>query len=59
VVDIDTETALNAAKLSFDKNLPMADAIIYTIAVKYNATLWTQDADFQDFSGVMYYPKKG
>ena len=58
VVDIDTETALNAAKLSFDKNLPMADAIIYTIALKNNATLWTQDTDFKDFPGVKYYPKK-
>jgi predicted nucleic acid-binding protein len=57
VVDLDTETALNAAKLSFEKSLPMADAIIYTIAEKYRATLWTQDADFEGLSGVKYFPK--
>jgi len=57
VIDIDSETALDAAKLSFEKTLPMADAIIYTIAIKYNATLWTQDSDFEGMAGVKYFPK--
>lgn len=58
VVDLDTEIALNAAKLSHDKNLPMADAIIYTIGEKYQATLWIQDADFKGLPGVNYFPKQ-
>jgi toxin FitB len=58
IVDLDTETALNAAKMSHDKNLPMADSIIYTIAEKYNAILWTQDADFKGLPGVKYFPKE-
>lgn len=59
VIDIDSETALDAAKLSFEKSLPMADAIIYTIAKKYRATLWTQDSDFEGLAGVKYFPKGG
>jgi len=57
IVDLDTEIALNAAKLSHDKTLPMADAIIYTIAEKYGAILWTQDADFEGLPGVKYFAK--
>lgn len=59
VIDIDSETALDAAKLSFEKSLHMADAIIYTIAKKYRATLWTQDSDFEGLAGVKYFPKGG
>ncbi len=58
IVDLDTEISMNAAKLSHDKNLPMADSIIYTISEKYSATLWTQDADFEGLPGVKYFPKK-
>lgn len=36
----------------------MADSIIYATAKKYNATLWTQDADFKDFENVKYIEKK-
>lgn len=57
VIDIDSETVLDAAKLSFEKSLPMADAIIYTISNKYRATLWTQDSDFEGLAGVTYFPK--
>ena len=58
IIDLDTEIALNAAKLSHDKKLPMADSIIYTIAEKYQATLWTQDSDFDGLPGVRYFPKE-
>ncbi len=58
VVDLDAPMALLAAKLGFEHSLPLADSIIYATAQKYNATLWTQDADFADLSGVKYKPKK-
>jgi toxin FitB len=57
VIDVDSETALDAAKLSLEKNLPMADTIIYTIAKKHRATLWTQDSDFEGLAGVKHFPK--
>lgn len=54
VVSFDDTTALLAAKCSIDYNLPMADSIILTVAQLNQATLWTQDADFRDISGVNY-----
>ena len=57
VIDIDSEIALNAANISSEYNIPMADSMIYAITKKYNATLWTQDVDFKDLIGVKYFEK--
>jgi toxin FitB len=57
VVDLDSILALNAAKLSVDLRLPMADSIILVTARWYNAVLWTQDADFRELEGVRYVEK--
>jgi toxin FitB len=48
VVDLNVEMAINAAKISVELRLPMADSIILATARAYSATLWTQDADFQN-----------
>lgn len=60
VVDLNFETSIQAAKLSHESKLPMADSIILTTAYIYNANIWTQDADFKDykdFKFVKYFPK--
>ena len=57
VVDLTAELALSAAKLSLQHRLPMADCIILATAQLHNATIWTQDSDFKDISGVKYFPK--
>ena len=57
LVDLNTAIALNAAKLSVDLRLPMADSIILATAREYRATLWTQDADFKEMDGVQYFAK--
>ena len=54
VVDISAELALKAARLSVDHRLPMADAIMLASARAFDATLWTQDADFEGIPGVRY-----
>lgn len=54
VVMLDTTLALSAAKISMDLRIPMADSIILATARAYNATLWTQDADFEGIAGVEY-----
>ena len=57
-VDLDLELSLLSAKISFENKLPMADSIIYATALKYDATLWTQDEDFNNIKGkVKYFPK--
>jgi predicted nucleic acid-binding protein len=58
VVDLDAATALLAAKISVDLRLPMADSMMLATARAYNATLWTQDADFKGIEGVEYVEKR-
>jgi predicted nucleic acid-binding protein len=58
VADLTQEIALNAADLSAQYKLPMADSIILATADAYHATLWTQDVHFKDLPGVQYIEKK-
>lgn len=58
VVDLDVEIALSAAKLGHTHKLPLADSVILATARRYQATLWTQDADFEGLEGVRYFSKK-
>ncbi|NIR32204.1 MAG: type II toxin-antitoxin system VapC family toxin [Gammaproteobacteria bacterium] len=57
VVALDGELALTAAKLSADHKLPLADSVMLATARAHDATLWTQDADFESFEGVRYVSK--
>ncbi len=58
VVDVTSEIAISAAKLSYEKKLPMADSLILMTARMNGAVLWTQDSDFQNFEDVKYFNKK-
>lgn len=57
VIDCDEATALYAAKISIEKKLPMADALIYATAVLHHATVYTQDAHFEGLPQVRYFAK--
>jgi predicted nucleic acid-binding protein len=57
VVDLDGPLALAAAKLSADSKLPLADSVVLATARQFEATLWTQDADFEGLPGVRYRAK--
>ena len=57
VVDLDAPLALAAAKLSADSKLPLADSVMLATARRFEATLWTQDADFEGLEGVRYRAK--
>ena len=58
VIDVNSSIAMQAAKLSYEKNIPMADSIIYTTAQINGAIVWTQDADFKGLESVKYFTKK-
>ncbi len=58
VKDLTISLAINAAKVSFQKNLPMADSIIFATANIYKCIVWTQDSDFENLPGVKFFPKK-
>jgi len=54
VVPLDEGLALEAAKLSVIKKLPMADSIVLATAWSRRAVLWTQDADFEGMDSVQF-----
>jgi predicted nucleic acid-binding protein len=57
VVHLTPNIAMNAAKLSLQHNLPMADSIILATAQAYRCIIWTQDSDFRNIEDVKYFPK--
>lgn len=57
IVDLDAALALRAAQVSLHHRLPLADSVILAAAQAYEATLWTQDADFAEIPGVKYIEK--
>lgn len=57
VIDLSPTIALDAARVSLDYQIPMADSIIWATAQKFEAQLWTQDSDFKDMKNVTYLPK--
>lgn len=58
IEDIDDSLSLQAAKISCEHKIPMADSMIYAVALKYNAVLWTQDEHFEGLPSVKYIEKK-
>ena len=58
VVDLDLATALEAARLSIQHRIAMADSVMLATAQRHRATLWTQDADLDGLPGVKYYVKR-
>jgi len=57
VADLTQKIAINAANISHEHKLAMADSIILATAQAHKATLWTQDADFEGMDGVEYISK--
>jgi predicted nucleic acid-binding protein len=59
IVDIDIHLAAQAAQLSVQFKIPMADSLLLATAQKYKAILWTQDKHFENIeSGIKYITKK-
>jgi len=54
VVELTASLALDAARLSAELKLPMADSIMLATARAQRAVLWTQDAHFEKIEGVRY-----
>lgn len=57
VVDVTSPIAMDAAKLSAELKLPMADSLVLSTARTFGATLWTQDADFDGLPNVKFIKK--
>lgn len=58
IVALDQTIALNAARISDQLKIPMADSIILATARAYKAEVWTQDVDLQGIEHVHFISKK-
>lgn len=54
VCELDERLALNAARLSQRRKLPLADSVILATAHAHSATLWTQDEHFRGLKDVNF-----
>ena len=57
VADLTAEIALEAAKISHDHKIPMADSVVLATARTYEATIWTMDSDLKKFDRVKFFQK--
>jgi len=58
VVELTLALALDSARTSLGRRLPMADSVMLATAEAFGAVFWTQDADFSDVEGVKYIVTK-
>jgi predicted nucleic acid-binding protein len=59
VIDLSTALAIDAARLSVELKIPMADSIMLATSMSFDAVLWTQDSDFTGIENVKLIMKKG
>lgn len=57
VLELDLSLAIQAARISHERKIPMADSMILATARACDAELWTQDSDFEGIDGVRYISK--
>jgi uncharacterized protein with PIN domain len=57
VIDLTSELAIEAAAVGHEEKLAFADSIIYTVAKKHNATIWTQNEHFAGKANVRFKAK--
>ena len=58
VVDLDSAIAIEAARLGYKHNVPLADGVILATAYMRKAIIWTQDADFKGLRDVKFVERK-
>jgi predicted nucleic acid-binding protein len=58
VIELDSVTAINAAKIGHETKLPLADAVIVATGRIQHAVIWTQDSDLKDVEGVKFVKKQ-
>ena len=57
VLELTDRRAIAASTASNLHGLAMADAAMYSLAQEFNATFWTQDADYQALAGVKFFAR--
>ena len=57
-IPIDASIADEASSLGARHKLALADSLIYAVALRHQAELWTQDHHFESLPGVRFFEKK-
>jgi toxin FitB len=57
VIDLDSDLALEAAVIGHEDKLAFADSVIYAVAKRHQAMVWTQDEHFAGREGIQYKPR--
>ena len=57
VLEITDDRAVAAAGVASSNKLAMADAMMYSLALEFGATFWTQDVDYQGLPSVHFFAK--
>ena len=57
VIDVDASISIEAARISQEMKIPMADSLIYATAKQNDAIVWTQDSDFKNLDNVKFIKK--
>ena len=57
VLELSDQRAIAAAEVAQRYRLAMGDAVMYSMALEFDATFWTQDVDYQGLPKVEYLPK--
>ena len=57
IIPLDSQIALKAAKIKYDKKIGLADAIVIATAEENNAMILTGDEDFKDVDNVIFIGK--
>lgn len=57
IADLTADIAVEAARISFEHKIPMADSIVFATARTHEAKVWTLDSDFQKFPAVKYFKR--
>ena len=57
ILPLTENIALEAATISINHKLAMADSLIYATAQIEGAAIWTQDDDFEGLPSVKYFVK--
>jgi len=58
VVDVTAPISMEAAKISAEMKLHMADSLILATARAYDATVWTQDSDLDGLASGRYSARR-
>lgn len=57
VVTLTAERAIAASRIAIKHQLAMADAMMYAIALEFDALFWTQDVDYKGLANIEFHAK--